>query len=78
MNLIKKIAGNIKFLAIMCIHFYRKFRPKFIPPLCKYRPTCSQYMEEAINKYGFRGFLMGLWRIARCNPFCKGGSDCVR
>lgn len=46
---------------------------------CKYRPTCSQYMIDAITKYGpVKGVLMGIWRILRCNPFSKGGYDPVR
>ena len=45
---------------------------------CKYIPTCSQYGLEAIQKYGaFKGGLMTIWRILRCNPFSKGGYDPV-
>jgi len=43
---------------------------------CRFRPTCSNYMIEAVQKYGaVRGALKGIWRIARCNPFCRGGYD---
>ena len=56
---------------IKLIHLYRKFRPKFIPPLCKFQPTCSQYMEEAILKHGLKGLFLGIYRIMRCNPFNK-------
>ena len=45
---------------------------------CKFIPTCSQYGLEAIQKYGaFKGGLMTIWRILRCNPFSKGGYDPV-
>ena len=45
---------------------------------CKYYPTCSQYTLEAIEIHGaFKGLMMGLWRILRCNPFSKGGYDPV-
>ena len=45
---------------------------------CKYYPTCSQYGLEAIEKYGaFKGGLLAVWRILRCNPFSKGGYDPV-
>jgi len=37
--------------------------------LCRYTPSCSHYMEEAIDKYGWKGLLMGIGRIIRCNPF---------
>jgi uncharacterized protein len=43
---------------------------------CRFRPTCSHYMIEAVEKYGaVRGTLKGLWRILRCNPFSRGGYD---
>lgn len=48
-------------------------------PKCKYIPTCSQYALEAIEKYGaIKGSLMAAWRLARCNPFSKGGFDPVK
>ncbi|MCR4784464.1 MAG: membrane protein insertion efficiency factor YidD [bacterium] len=43
------------------------------PPVCRFRPTCSEYTRQAIVKYGFwRGSFMGAWRILRCNPFNNG------
>ena len=46
---------------------------------CKFRPTCSEYAIDAIEKYGaFKGSMMALWRIIRCNPFSNGGYDPVK
>ncbi|MBP6873054.1 MAG: membrane protein insertion efficiency factor YidD [Clostridia bacterium] len=46
---------------------------------CKYRPSCSEYMIEALQRYGvLRGLPRGIWRILRCNPFSKGGYDPLR
>jgi putative membrane protein insertion efficiency factor len=43
---------------------------------CRFHPTCSHYMIGAVEKYGaWRGALKGIWRILRCNPFCRGGYD---
>lgn len=43
---------------------------------CRFQPTCSQYMIEAVEKYGaVRGVLKGIGRIVRCNPWCRGGYD---
>ncbi|MDE6155255.1 MAG: membrane protein insertion efficiency factor YidD, partial [Eubacterium sp.] len=40
--------------------------------------TCSHYAIEAIEIHGiFKGALLAIWRILRCNPFCKGGWDPV-
>lgn len=45
---------------------------------CKFHPTCSNYAIEAIETYGaFKGSLLSLCRILRCNPFSKGGIDLV-
>ena len=64
----------MKKILIGMIRFYQKN----ISPKCKYDPTCSQYGLEAIERYGaFRGGLMAVWRILRCNPFSKGGYDPV-
>ncbi len=46
---------------------------------CKFYPTCSEYMKQAIIKYGaLKGFLLGIKRICKCNPFSKGGYDPVK
>jgi putative membrane protein insertion efficiency factor len=61
------------------VRWYQKHISPAIGPHCKYMPTCSQYMIDAVTKYGaLKGGLMGIWRILRCNPFSKGGYDPVR
>ena len=61
-----------------CIIFYQEAISAHFPPSCRYEPTCSQYAIESIKKYGpFKGTGMALFRILRCNPFCKGGYDPV-
>ena len=48
-------------------------------PVCRFRPTCSQYAVDAIQKYGaVKGTGLALWRICRCHPFNRGGYDPVR
>ncbi len=69
----------MKKLLISLIKFYRKFISPGKAPCCKFRPTCSQYALDAINKYGaFKGGIMACYRILRCNPFSKGGYDPVK
>ncbi|WP_371264076.1 membrane protein insertion efficiency factor YidD [Nitrosomonas marina] len=47
-------------------------------PSCRFTPTCSQYACEAFAKYGFlHGMRLSVWRILRCNPWCKGGYEPV-
>lgn len=46
--------------------------------VCRFRPTCSEYTYQAINRYGIiYGIVLGLKRITRCHPFTKGGFDPV-
>ncbi|OQB44368.1 MAG: putative membrane protein insertion efficiency factor [Parcubacteria group bacterium ADurb.Bin159] len=43
---------------------------------CRYRPTCSEYAQMALVKYGFlKGSIKSIWRIIRCNPWSSGGWD---
>lgn len=43
---------------------------------CKFYPSCSSYMMQAINKYGtIKGMYLGIKRLLRCHPFSKGGYD---
>ncbi len=68
----------IKKLFIYLIKFYQKYLSPLKTTRCPYIPTCSQYGLEAIEKYGaFKGGLLAVWRILRCNPFSSGGFDPV-
>jgi putative membrane protein insertion efficiency factor len=58
---------------------YRRFISPMLPPACRFTPSCSLYMLQAIEKYGvLRGGVMGTRRLLRCHPFSKGGFDPVR
>lgn len=60
------------------LRFYRKHISPHFPPMCRYYPTCSTYAVEAIEVHGaFKGGLLALWRLLRCNPLSKGGYDPV-
>jgi len=48
----------------------------FLPSECRFYPTCSHYMAEAVDRYGVtRGVVKGLGRFLRCNPFTQPGVD---
>jgi len=45
---------------------------------CRFSPSCSNYTLQAVENHGaIKGVLYGMWRICRCNPWCKGGHDPV-
>ncbi len=68
----------MKYLALGLILFYRKAISPWMPPSCRFHPTCSHYAYEAIEKHGFlKGSWLGLKRISRCHPFNPGGYDPV-
>ncbi len=69
----------MKYLCIWLIRFYRKFlSPLKGYPTCRFTPTCSAYALEAYQKRGFFvGTILAVWRIARCQPFCRAGYDPV-
>ena len=74
----------MKTVVIFLIGVYRKVCDVLVmcgfpPSSCRFHPTCSYYMEEAVSKYGVvRGVGMGLARIGRCHPLFRGGYDPVR
>jgi putative membrane protein insertion efficiency factor len=66
-------------VVIATLGFYKSFLSPMLPSACRYRPTCSEYMIEAVDKYGVpRGLWMGTLRLMRCHPFHEGGFDPVR
>lgn len=68
----------MKYLMRLLIKFYKKFISPLFPPRCKYYPSCSQYALDAYEKHGFfKGTLLAVWRILRCNPWSLGGVDYV-
>jgi putative membrane protein insertion efficiency factor len=73
------IARLVRLPAMVIIAGVRVYQWTLSPIIgrqCRFQPTCSNYMIGAVEKYGaIRGSLKGIWRILRCNPFCRGGDD---
>lgn len=68
----------IKSLIIALIRVYQYLIGPMLFPSCRYTPSCSEYMIEAIEKRGaLIGTLKGLGRILRCHPFGGSGYDPV-
>ncbi len=66
-------------MPLTLIRFYQATLSRLLPSSCRFVPSCSEYGYQAIEKYGIvKGGGMTVWRILRCNPFCRGGYDPVR
>jgi putative membrane protein insertion efficiency factor len=69
----------MKFLVLDLLGVYKVMVSPFLPPACRFEPSCSDYTRQAVEKYGAaKGTWMGIKRILRCQPFCKGGHDPVK
>ena len=65
-------------LAILAVRGYQCSISRLLPPSCRYEPSCSQYMIDAIERKGpFVGVWIGIRRVLRCHPFNPGGHDPV-
>jgi putative membrane protein insertion efficiency factor len=68
----------MKNVALSAIRLYQRRISPGLPPACRFQPTCSHYGYEAIQRHGLlKGGALILWRLARCNPFSRGGIDPV-
>ena len=68
----------MKALLIYLVKFYQKFISPFCSGCCRYRPTCSEYMIEALKDQGvITGTYLGIRRILRCHPWGGSGYDPV-
>ena len=67
------LPGEIVMLAVRA---YQLLISPWFGPVCRYDPSCSNYMLQAVRKYGvLRGTAKGIARICRCHPFRPGGFD---
>lgn len=58
------------------VHFYRYVISPWLPKSCRYHPTCSRYMIEALEKHGaVKGLYLGIRRILSCHPWSRRNYD---
>lgn len=75
MNFLKKIIG---FPIVLLVKIYQLIISPIFPATCRYTPTCSNYMLEAIKIWGpLKGSYLGVKRIASCHPWGGHGDDPV-
>lgn len=67
-----------RLIVIGLLRFYKTAISPWLPSACRFEPTCSVYMMDAVSKYGVvRGVWLGVKRLGRCHPFHQGGYDPV-
>lgn len=65
--------------AVALLSAYHRSVSVWLPPACRFLPTCSEYAAMAIERHGIvRGAWLALLRILRCHPYARGGYDPVR
>ncbi|HYA18398.1 MAG TPA: membrane protein insertion efficiency factor YidD [Bryobacteraceae bacterium] len=65
-------------ILIQSLVWYKRLISPLLPSACRFHPTCSEYMREAIEIHGAaKGVWLGLKRLGRCHPFHEGGCDPV-
>ncbi len=70
--------GPVSWLFVGMVRFYQRFISPLLPPACRFTPSCSEYMRQALIKHGaLRGTWLGTRRLLRCHPFTPGGHDPV-
>ena len=68
----------MKLAALRMIRLYQQAVSPYLPAMCRFDPSCSQYTAEAVARYGIiRGSWLGLKRILRCRPMGGQGYDPV-
>ncbi|HEX8576753.1 MAG TPA: membrane protein insertion efficiency factor YidD [Flavobacterium sp.] len=72
------ISKIIIFPFVFLVRVYQSLVSPFLPSACRYEPTCSTYMVQALQTHGlFKGLFLGAKRIVRCNPWGGKGYDPV-
>ena len=68
----------LTYILLIPVYIYRAIISPFLPPSCRYTPTCSQYTIVALKKHGpFKGLYLAIKRILSCHPWGGSGHDPV-
>ncbi len=72
------IRKMVIFPFLLLVKGYQLLISPLFPPSCRYTPTCSTYMIEALQEWGLiKGTWLGLRRISKCHPWGGHGHDPV-
>ena len=72
----RAVGGLIAAALIAVIGLYQRLISPCLRPCCRFIPSCSVYAAESLRKHGLiKGAAKAAWRLARCQPFARGGLD---
>ncbi len=78
LNVARGLARHTRNGVLAALVFYKRLISPWLPAACRFHPTCSEYMMQAVERYGaLRGMWMGVKRLLRCHPLAEGGYDPV-
>jgi uncharacterized protein len=78
LRLVDPVCEKGRTIVLLSLQCYKRYISPCLPHACRFEPSCSLYMYEAIRKWGLmKGLYLGIRRLLRCHPFCKGGMDPV-
>lgn len=64
-------------ILLTALKSYKMLLSPLLGPRCRYTPSCSSYMQEAVERHGMQGLWLGVKRLFRCHPWHTGGFDPV-
>ncbi|RZQ64999.1 membrane protein insertion efficiency factor YidD [Amycolatopsis suaedae] len=74
----QRTAGPVAWVLLLPVRFYRRFISPYLPPSCRFYPSCSAYAQEALTRHGAaRGSYLAVRRLLRCGPWTPPGRDPV-
>lgn len=75
---VSSVRGALRLAAAGAVRIYQLVVSPWLPPSCRFSPTCSEYTRQALIRHGIlRGAWLSLRRLSRCHPFGSGGYDPV-
>jgi uncharacterized protein len=75
---LRPVGWILRLPLLFFIQIYKRVLSPILPPACRFEPSCSVYTYQALKRHGlFKGSLLGVFRLLRCQPFCIDGYDPV-